>query len=81
MIHIGMGCKKRLAFREREIQIANQVDDLIDVLFVTDIDQQPFVSVENQVQVATDQVAGLNIQLDNIRENRFSRDHKEFNEG
>ena len=78
MIHIRMRGKECFALGKREVQITNQVNDLVDIVFIADVDEQPLVLIINQVEIATDQVPGLDIQFDDIWENRFASDHVWF---
>jgi crotonobetainyl-CoA:carnitine CoA-transferase CaiB-like acyl-CoA transferase len=76
MIHIGMRGDQRFAPRQGEVQLADQLDDLLDRIFVTDIDQNPLVAVEDQVHIAAQNMSRLVIYLDHVRKNGATLKHR-----
>ena len=48
-----------LQLREREVELADQLDDLVDRLVEADVDQQPLGAVVDQIDVAAQPLAGL----------------------
>src|SRR5262249_15657650 len=58
-----------------EIELADQLHDLVDGFVEADVDQQPFGSIEDQVDVAAEPLARLVIHLDDVRKDRFPLEH------
>ena len=75
MVHISMGRDQRLAMRKRKIQFANQIDDLFDDFFVTDINHHPLITIENQIDITAQHMPQLVIDLDNIGKDWFAFEH------
>ena len=65
-----------LQLRQRKIELADQLDDLVDRLVEADVDQQPFGAVEDQVDVAAQPLAGLVVHFDHVREDRLPLKHR-----
>ena len=75
MVGVGVRGDQQLAVRERKIHLPHQLDDLVDRLFVANIDEHPVRSVEDQIHAATDAMPGLVVQLDHVREDRLPLEH------
>jgi hypothetical protein len=52
VVHVGVRGDDRLALGEREVKLTDQLDDLVDRVIEPDVDQQPLVSIVDQVDVA-----------------------------
>ena len=76
VVDVGVRGDQRLAVRQRKVELANQLDDLVDRLFVADVDQQPFGPVVDQVDVAAQPLTGLVVDFDDVREDRLPLDHR-----
>lgn len=75
MIDVGMGRHDHLAPSQREVELTDDLDNFIDRVFVTDIDQNPLTRVVHQIDAAAHDVAHLVVQLDYVRENRLALQH------
>ena len=75
VIDVGMRGDQHPAVRQRKIHLPDQLDDLVDRFVEADIDQQPIGAVVNQIDIAAQPLAGLVIDFDDMRENRFPLEH------
>ncbi len=75
VVDVGMRGDQHLALRERKVELADQLDDLVDRLFVADVDQQPLGPVEDQVDVAAHALAGLVVHFDDVGEDGLPLEH------
>jgi len=46
--------------------LANQIDDLFDDFFVTDINHHPLITIENQIDITAQHMPQLVIDFDNM---------------
>ena len=72
MVHVRVGRDDGLTSRQRKIELTNQFDNVVDDFFVADIDQNPLIGVVHQVDVASKNFAGLEVQFDDTRKDGFS---------
>lgn len=75
VVDVGVSGDQRFATRERKVQSANDFDEVIDGLFVTNVDQDPFIGIMDQVDVAPKHFTGLEVQLDHAGKQGFSCEH------
>ena len=52
VIHVGVRGNQRLAIRQGEVELTDNLHDLVDGLVEADIDQQPLALVVHQVNIA-----------------------------
>ena len=76
VIDVGVGGDQHPALRQRKIELADQLDDLVDRFLEADVDQQPIGTVVDQIDVAAQPLAGLVVDLDHMGENRFTLQHE-----
>ena len=81
VVDVGVRGDQRHALREREIELADDLQALVDRVFVADVDQRPVVVVVvDQIDAAADPPPGLMIQLDDVREQGLTLEHGEAGE-
>ena len=54
---------------------SNQIDDLFDDFFVTDINHHPLITIENQIDITAQHMPQLVIDFDNIGKDWFAFEH------
>ena len=47
VIDVGVRGDQGLAFTEREIKLANEIDHIVDGVFVADVEQRPLLVIVN----------------------------------
>ena len=73
VVDIGVRGDQRDALREREIKLPNDLEAVVDCVFVADVDERPIVVVVvDQIDAATDPPPGLMIQLNDMRKQRLT---------
>ena len=76
MIDVGVRGDQRDALREREIELPDDLQALVDRVFEADVDQRPTaVIIVNQIDAAANPPPRLMIQLDDVRKNGLTLDH------
>ena len=70
VVHICVGGDQRGALSERKIELPDQFDKLLDRILVADVHQRPLRLFEDQIDAASDPLAGLQIQFENMRKDR-----------
>ena len=76
VVDVGVRGDQRLALREREVELPDDLEALVDRVFVADVDQGPAaVVVVDQVDGAADPPPGLMVQLDDVREEGLTLEH------
>ena len=75
VIDVGVRGNERLALRQREVQLADEFDDLVNALFVADVDQRPVTVVVHEVYVAADPPAGLVVHFNHTGEDGMAFEH------
>ena len=75
VVDVGVRGDQHLAVRQREIELADQLDDLVDRLLVADVDQQPLGVVVDQVDVAAQALARLDVHFDHVGKDRLALEH------
>ena len=73
VVDVGVRGDQRLAVRQRKIELADQLDDLVDRFLEADVDQQPLVPVEDQIDVAAQALPGLVVHFDDVGKDRLPR--------
>ena len=76
VVDVGVRGDQRLALAEREIELADQLDAVVDRVLVADVDERPVGLVVDQVDAAADPPPGLVIQLDDVRKQRGPLEHR-----
>ncbi len=79
MIDIGVRGDQRLAARQGKVEPADDFDKVIDRLFIPDIDQNPLVAVEDEIDVAPEHLTDLEVEFDDSGKERFTIEHGEVN--
>ena len=75
VVHIRMGGDQILALIQREIHIPDQVDHVIERVFIPDIDQHPLPGIMHHIHRTPQPPTGLEVHLDHVRENFVPRQH------
>jgi hypothetical protein len=75
VVDVGVRGDQHLATAEGEIELADQLDDFVHRFLKADVDQQPFLLIEHQINIAAEDLPRLKVQLNDIRQNRFARQH------
>ena len=76
VVDVGMRGDQRHALRERKIELPDDLQALVDRVFVADVDQRPVVVViVDQIDAAADPPPRLMIQLDDVRKQGLTLDH------
>jgi hypothetical protein len=75
VIHIGVRADEHLALAQRKIHLPDQLDDLIDGLVKTDVDEDPLPLIEDKIDVASQDLPGLEVHLDHAGEYRPALEH------
>jgi hypothetical protein len=69
MVDVGVGGDQRHALGKGKIELADNLQALIDRIFIADVDESPIVVVVvDQINAATDPAASLVVQLNDVRE-------------
>ena len=76
MIDIGMCGDQASALRDGEIHLPDHLNDLIDGLFVANVDEPPVAIVVHEINVAAHAPPGLMVHLNHAWENRASFEHR-----
>jgi hypothetical protein len=66
MICVRMGRDEILAVCQREIHLTNQIDDFIDGVGVSDVQQHPVTAGENQIHAASQPTSRLKVEFDYV---------------
>jgi hypothetical protein len=75
VIDIGVSGDNCLAIGEGKIELPDQLENLIGRLLKANVDQNPFCPVEDQIHIAPEPLAGLVIDLDDVRKDGLARQH------
>ena len=76
VVDVGVRGDQRHALREREVELPDDLEALVDRVFVADVDQRPTaVVVVNQIDRAADPPPGLVVQLDDVGEDGLTLEH------
>ena len=76
VIYVGVRTDECLALREGEVELANQFDDFIDGFLVPNVNQKPLIFVVDQIDIAAQNMTGLKIYFDDVREDRLPLKHE-----
>ena len=78
VVDVGVRGDQRLALGERKIELPDELEALVDRVFVADVDQRPAaVIIVDQIDGAADPPPGLMVQLDDVREDGLALEHGE----
>jgi hypothetical protein len=75
VVNVGVSRDQGLTVRNWKIELADYVDVIIHGFLVTNVDQNPAVIVEDQIDVASKNLSSLEIQFDNAREDGTAWNH------
>ncbi len=75
VIDVGVRGDQRFAIRQREIELADQIDDFVDRFLKADVDQHPLVLVEHQIDIAAQPLPGLVVHFDDMGKNWLALEH------
>ena len=75
MVDVGVRGDQVLAVRQREIHLPNQFDDVVERVLITDVHQQPFAGVVDEVHAAAEPSPGLLIHFNDAGEHLTSSLH------
>ena len=80
VVDVGVRGDQRHAFREREVELADDLQAVVDRVFVADVDEGPVVLViVDEIDAAADPPPGLVIQLDDVRKQRLALENGHAN--
>ena len=74
-LHVRVGGDQGLTAGKWQIDFSHHVDNVIDDLFVADINHHPLVTVKDDIDIAAQHVTELVVDFDNIWKNWFSLEH------
>ena len=77
VIDVGVSGDQHLALAEREIHVADQLNDFLDGFIEANVDQQPIAAVKNQIDAAAENLPRLEVHFDHIRKNRLAGEHEQ----
>src|SRR4051812_29305570 len=66
---------KEFAGGERKVHLPDQIDDFVDCVFITDVDEDELAAVLDQVNVDAEPMPGLAVEFDDVREQIPTRRH------
>ncbi len=75
VVDVGVRGDERLAFAKRKVEFADEVDDVVDGVFVADVEEGPCVVVVDQVGAAGDAAARLMVEFDDVGEEGSPLEH------
>ena len=73
VIDVGVRCHKVFAIGQRKIHLPDHFNDLVNSILIANVDQQPVVAVENEIDAATKTAFGLIVHLDHMRKQLVPR--------
>jgi hypothetical protein len=76
MVNVGVCGDDQLTARQREIELPNKINDLVNGIFKADINENPLVAVEDQIDVAPQALTRLMVHFNYVRKDRLPREHK-----
>ncbi len=76
MIDVGVSRHEVLALRQAKIHLPDDVDNVIDGVFVADVDQHPFLGIMHEIDTAPQAPAGLVVHFDDVREEFRTLSHE-----
>ena len=66
------------AVRQGEIHLSDEFDDLVNGVFVTDVNEHPVRAVEHKIDAAAEPLSRLIIHFDDVRKNFRAINHGDF---
>ena len=68
VVNICMGGNKSQALGNWEINLTNKLDYFINIVFIPDVDENPFVFVKKKIDTASYSPSSLVVNFDDARE-------------
>ena len=75
MVDVGVGGDNRLALGQREIELADELENFVGGVLEADIDQDPFLGVIDEIDIAAEALTGLMVDLDDVGKDRLPLEH------
>ena len=75
VINVRVSCDQVFAVRQREVELADHLDDFFDGVDIANVDHQPLILVVNNVHITSNDLAQLVIDFKDVGEDRFFRQH------
>jgi hypothetical protein len=75
MIDVGVCGDNHLTGGQRKVELPDEVDNLVDGLLETHVDQDPVRAIVEEIDIASEPLTGLVIHFDNVREERLALEH------
>ena len=77
MIDIRVSRHEVLAIRQGKVHLPNHLDDLFGRILETDVDQQPFPGIMDEIDGTPQSLSRLVIHFDDVRKNFSAGKHAE----